>query len=242
VVESPLAPVGAAGVGTARQPGRHVPIRVVILRQQDLRRAEPQQFLRNRPLDRFGVGAGELRGGELAGGDVGVGDTGARALDQHGGEVIVGVTGEHTRLDDGAGGDDARDAALDDLPPLRRLADLLADGDLVPGGDQLGDVGLGGVVRHPGQWQLLPPPHLARGEGDVEDARGDLGVVLEHLVEVAETEEEEDIGVLALDRQVLLPDRRRHRPSVQGEGVYVHINMADYRTAGCAVQAWRARL
>jgi len=109
---------------------------------------------------------------------------------------------------------------------------LLADRHLVPGGDQPGDVRLGGVVRHPGQRQLLPAPHLARGEGDIEDARGDLGVLLEHLVEVAETEEEEDIGVLALDRQILLPYRRRHRPSTPSWYTYTIMDRSIVGRAG----------
>ena len=47
----------------------------------------------------------------------------------------------------------------------------------------------------------------ARGQGDVEDPRGELGVVEEHLVEVAHAEKENRVPVTGLDLPVLLHER-----------------------------------
>jgi len=48
---------------------------------------------------------------------------------------------------------------------------------------------------------------VARGEGELQFARGGFGVVEEELVEVAEAEEEQGVGVLAFGRQVLTHER-----------------------------------
>ncbi len=47
----------------------------------------------------------------------------------------------------------------------------------------------------------------ARGELDVEDARADLGVFEEHLVEIAEAEKQDRVGDLLFDAQVLRDER-----------------------------------
>lgn len=44
---------------------------------------------------------------------------------------------------------------------------------------------------------------VARGEGELEFAGGDDGVVVEELVEVAEAEEDEGVGVCVLGGTVL---------------------------------------
>ena len=48
---------------------------------------------------------------------------------------------------------------------------------------------------------------VAGGEGDLEFAGGDDGVIVEELVEVAHAEEDEGVGVLALGSHELLHDR-----------------------------------
>ena len=148
------------------------------------------------------------RGGELAGGDVGVGQARAQrsAVErQHErGEVVVALLGEQSRLDQRARRDHAAHDPRDELLALGRLvADLLGDGDLVAGVDQLGDVAVDRVVGHAGQRHTLVLADRPRGQDDVADARHDLGVVVEGLVEIAQAEEQDDVGVLLLERQVL---------------------------------------
>ncbi len=59
----------------------------------------------------------------------------------------------------------------------------------------------------------------ARGEREVEQLRGALGIPVEHLVEVAHAIEEQHVGMLALQGQVLLHHRgvlRRGRFELHG--------------------------
>ena len=103
----------------------------------------------------------------------------------------------------------SRHAALDELAPVR-LADLVADRDLIPGGNQAGDVALSGVTGDARHRNALAASHLARCEGDVEHRGGQPGIVVEGLVEVAQPEEDDDVGILSLNGEVLAPDRRTH--------------------------------
>ena len=67
------------------------------------------------------------------------------------------------------------------------ILDLLADGDAVPGADELAEILGGGLDRHAGERHAV----AARGERDVEDPRRELGVLVEHLVEVADPVEQD---------------------------------------------------
>ncbi len=60
---------------------------------------------------------------------------------------IVGACGlEHRVGQDGAGGDDAGDLALDDALGLRGVFHLVAEGDFLAGAEELGEVEVDGVV------------------------------------------------------------------------------------------------
>ena len=99
------------------------------------------------------------------------------------------------------------------------VLELVADRDLVAEPQQPRDVG---VALVPGI------PHIGIGSGSCllrevsvrpEQARAAHRVVEEHLVEVAEPEEQERVGVLDLDAGVLLHERRfRRRASRRSDG------------------------
>ena len=120
----------------------------------------------------------------------------------------IALLGEQVALGQRARRDDADDLALD--RPLGRadLADLLADRDRLAEPDQLGEVAVDRVHRHAGHRDRLARARAARGQGDVEQAMRALRVVEEELVEVAHPVEEERVGMLGLDAQVLLHHRR----------------------------------
>ena len=172
-------------------------------REQDLPRGHAGQLAHGAVLP---VGPGEGGDEDLAGGDVAEGEPGTlRPGPERGEEVVLAVL-EHVALDQRAGGDDADDLPIDQPLGLGGVLGLFADGDLVALGDQPRDVRLGGVVRHAAHGGtlglgLVP---VAGGQGQAQLLRGELGVLVEHLIEVAEAEEEEAIGVLGLDRQILL--------------------------------------
>ena len=60
------------------------------------------------------------------------------------------------------------------------------------------------MVRHAAHRRLVLAAFVPRGEHEVEQRRGALGVLEEHLVEVAEPVEEDRVGDLPLDLEVLL--------------------------------------
>ena len=146
-------------------------------------------------------GAAELTGREFA-----EGDAGAVPGEKDGADVVAAVLGEHGAVRNGAGGDDADDIALHQALGQGRVLQLLADGDLVALGDELGNVSFGAVIGDAAHGRALfgvldvPVPG---GEREVQLAGGGDGVVVEHLIEVAETEEEQAVAVLLLDLLIL---------------------------------------
>jgi hypothetical protein len=83
-----------------------------------------------------------------------------------------------------AGRDDARHRTLHRPLGQRRVADLLADRHRNAELDQLGQVAVDGVVGNAGHGDRLAGRLAARGQRDVEQARGLLGIVEEQLVEI----------------------------------------------------------
>jgi hypothetical protein len=78
----------------------------------------------------------------------------------------------------------------------------------VAASDQAGDVVVHGVVGNAGHGHSLTFGHRARGECDLQLARDQLGVLVERLVEVAQPEEQDGVGVLLFEGQILASERR----------------------------------
>jgi hypothetical protein len=149
------------------------------------------------------AGVGIARDAEFAGRQVEPRGVQAGLVEGEGTEVVVLRGVELVGGEGRAGREDARELAFHELAGLGGLG-LVADGDLLAGGEELADVVVGRVVgdaRHRGR--------LAPGEGDAQQARADLGVLEEHLVEIAEPEEQERVRrEAALDLEVLDHHRR----------------------------------
>ena len=126
-------------------------------------------------------------------------------LGDDGDEVVVGVLGEERLLGDGPRGDDAGDLAADHAAALDalRVLHLVADGGLEAGADDLGEVGVEGVVRDAAH-RLAG----AVGEGEAEEGGGAAGVVHEELVEIPEAEEEQRVAVQVLPHRAVLAQHR----------------------------------
>ncbi len=146
-----------------------------------------------------GLGRGEIAGEKFSRGQVERGDAVAVRVRRDGGDEIVALRLELAGVEDAAGREDLRDLAPHDLTRLRCFH-LVANGHTPPGLEQLGDVALGRVVGHAAHGRAL-----ALGQREVEQARALLGVGEEHLVEIAEPEEQEGVGRdLALEPMILL--------------------------------------
>ena len=129
-------------------------------------------------------------------------------------ERLAGL--ERVLVDQRPGRDQPHDLAPHQLLSRTGNLHLIADGHLVPGGDQAGDVPSRRVMwdsRHGN-------PIFSLGAGrqrDAEQLRGEAGVVVEELVEVAEPEEEERIARLRLGLVVLAEHRRDRRRRLGGD-------------------------
>src|SRR5207244_4568620 len=168
------------------------------------------------------VPAAHLGGTDGAGREVDGGDAEAVALGGQRREQARRVRLEALLLEDRAGRDNAHHLALHEPAPARRR--LLAERDRVALGVDARDVGLRRARREAAQGNLVRVAAVPRRERQIEVPRGHLGVREEHLVEVAEAEEEDRLAVLRLDAEILreerpltssrpaLPDRLRHGP------------------------------
>ncbi len=58
-------------------------------------------------------------------------------------------------------------------------------------------------MRNASHGRLFTSPEITTGQGDFEFASYDLGVLIEHFVEIAHAKEEKRVGILAFDLQVL---------------------------------------
>jgi hypothetical protein len=117
----------------------------------------------------------------------------------------------------GAGRDDADDLAADEPLRLPRIFDLFADGDAEALANQPRDVAVGRVVRHAAHGDRAAAGVLRpRRERQLEGARGDERVLVEHLVEIAHAEEHDRVAMLAFRVQILAHGRRRGRDSRGG--------------------------
>ncbi len=142
---------------------------------------------------------------ELAGRDVQQGDARSTApvAARRARRKLFVVPLEVGRVGERAGRDHPHDVAAQELLALAPALELLADRDLLAGLDQPGDVALGGVVGDAGHRRAL-----SRGQRDRQQARPQLGILEEQLVEVAEAEQQQMIREPALQLPVLRHHRR----------------------------------
>ncbi|MEZ4366926.1 MAG: hypothetical protein R2939_11635 [Kofleriaceae bacterium] len=182
---------------------------------EDLARRHPRQLVAER------AHGGHLGHPELAGGDVEVRQRQRAAITAGGREVVRRARLEGIVIEDHAGRHHPHDLAPDQALGRARVLGLLADDDLVPGRGELGDVAARRVVRHPAHRHRIGLALVAGGEREAEQARGEHRVLEEHLVEVAEPEEHDRLGVAILDLQELPHQRRFGRlgPGHEGPGV-----------------------
>ena len=146
----------------------------------------------------------------VAGRHVAEGRAGVLPVQKDAAEEVAAPVVEAGAVDDRAGRDDADDIALDKAFGKRRVLGLLADSDLVALGDEAGDVSVARMVGDTAHRRLILRrlAAVARREREIQLARGELCVLVEHLVEVAQAEKEDRILILFLDLQILLHHRR----------------------------------
>ena len=142
---------------------------------------------------------------ELAGGQIEKGHAVGVLVEGEGDHVVVLTGIEGLRQHGRPRRNDFHHVPLDHAAGLLRVFDLFADGHLVPGSDEFGDVLLHGMVGHAGKRRLFPAARarIPRRERNAQFARDQPGVVAEGFVEIPHAEEENRILVLILHPGVL---------------------------------------
>ena len=158
-------------------------------------------------VDHVGLGV-IFKGGaaEFAGGDVAEGHAAGVACQIHSADVVAAPLLQHGAFGDGAGGDDTDHVPLDDALGQGRVLRLLADGHLVALGDEPGDIALGAVVgdaAHGGALLRVLNGPVPGGQGQVQLPGSHLGVLIEHLIEIAQAEKQQAILIVLLDLVIL---------------------------------------
>ena len=205
-VEARVAALHAAGESVGKQ-GFQLLVRIRARAQHRFGRRKARKLIAQMLRTvRAGKG-GDVR---VACGHIAERDARVLLVEEHAAQEVAAPVVQTRAVDHRAGGDDADDVALDEALGQRRVLGLLTDGDLVALGDEPRDVAVARMVRDAAHRRLLLGGFaaVARGENEIQLARGELRVLVEHLVEVAEAEKEDGILILLLDLKILAHHRR----------------------------------
>ena len=165
-----------------------------------------QYFRRAQAFD-FGVERcepGQFHHTESAGRKIQPGKTKTSAGAANAGEHGIATFIEQRFIGDGAGRDDAHHLAFHRTLSSAGFAALLANGDGLSLTDQFHQVGIESHRRHARHGNRGTGRGATLRERDVQQLRGTARIVVEHFVEIAHAIEQQHIGMLCLDAQVLL--------------------------------------
>ncbi|MBA7672525.1 hypothetical protein ES703_80702 [subsurface metagenome] len=149
---------------------------------------------------------GKLGGGELAGGDIDIGDAHPLLAPDQADQVVVALAVEQAGLDHRARGHQTDDLALHQAFGFAGFGHLLADGDLVATADEPRQVVVQSVIGDARHGHAMALAHISGGEDNLQLAGSQLGVFVKGLVEIAQAEEDNRLGVLSFDFEVLAAD------------------------------------
>jgi len=167
-----------------------------------------------------GIGGRGVLHPEFAGGKLEEGEAVEAAGAVDAGEVVRAGGLEHGVLEERAGRENGGDAALDDALGGGGVLELVAEGNLAAGAEDLRGVDVDRVVGHAAHRDAL-----ALGERDAQELGAEDRVVEEHLEEVAETEEEHGVAVELRLRAAVLKHHGRVRVG-HGGGILVRGTIA----------------
>jgi hypothetical protein len=160
-------------------------------RQQDLGRLEPGQL-------RLQSVVGNPRAGELTGADVGGGQRHLGIRLDHGDQPVVSPLVQERVRGDGPGRDGLDHLSADDVPGLCRVLHLLADGHPASHSNQALQVLVPGFDGDPGQGHVGGAAVVAGRESQAQEPGPFLGVLVEHLVEITDAEEDDRVRMARL--------------------------------------------
>ena len=185
-----------------------------LCRFEKLLRPGKQSFPRAQQLEFvaevvIGAATGEFRGLKFTGGKIDESKTDGRTRGMFGdGREETVFTG----VEEGAVGsctwcDDAHDFTAHEFFAGAGLFHLIANGDLEPGADQPRDIAFGSMVGNAAHGNGLALFAVARGQRDLEFARGDDRVFVEEFVKITQAEEQQGVRIARLNGVILLHQR-----------------------------------
>ncbi len=145
------------------------------------------------------VRCSELIGLNSAGRGIGKGQPPVLAVQRKGDQI----TRVSRIIQECAGGDHPDDIPADDALGQRRILYLFTDRDFLAGTDQAADVIFRGMIRNPAHGDLAPGILSAGGQDQIQDLGSGLGILVEHLVKIPQTEKKDTILMGGLDLSVL---------------------------------------
>ena len=151
----------------------------------------------------------QFRGMNFTGGNIRKADAGGLAFYKHATQIVVPVILQHTAFNDRTGGHYPDDVPLYQALGLGRVLHLLADGHLVTLGDQTGHIAFIAVERYPAHGGPLFLSAVPPGQGQFQFLGCQNCIVVEHLIEIPQTEKENFILVLLFDLKILCHHGRK---------------------------------
>ena len=173
----------------------------------DLRRRRPQNF---RPQD----GHRRFRHIKLARRNIREGNPCVPAVRQNRHQIVVFPVVQHHRVRHRPRRDHPDHLAFHQSFGQRRILHLLADGNLVSPFDQLLNVRIHAVKRHAAHRRTLFQPAVLSRQRQFQLVAGHLRILKKQLVKIPESEKQQTVRILLMNRKILLHHRRdAHRPS-----------------------------
>ncbi len=169
--------------------------------------AETQHLAGGKPAQLGGNGSGIRAGSgkESAGGQIAEGQAVLAALAVNAAHVVVFALLQHAAFGNRAGGDDPGDVPLHQSLGQRRVLHLFADGDLIALLNKSRNIGIHAVVGHAahGGLLLLGLAAVPAGQGQVQLPGRQLGVLVEHFIEVPQAEKQDAVLIPGLHLLIL---------------------------------------
>lgn len=171
--------------------------------EYDLIGGKPGQLIREGAV----IGVSELGGMNFTSGNIRHCQAILLPLRTDGGDEVILSLIEHTGLHQGTRGDNPDHLPLDHALGKPGVLHLLTDGNFVSFFDQPGDISFTAVIGYAAHGRTLLLTAVPSGEGQFQFLGRQNGIVIEHLIEVAQTVKEDMILMLLLDAEILLHHR-----------------------------------
>ena len=182
----------------------------------------------------------QFRSVDFTGGNIRKADAGCLAFYKHAAQIIVPVIFQHTAFNDRTGGHHPDNVPLYQALGLGRVLHLFADGHLVALGDQAGHIAFVAMERHPAHGCPLFLAAVPPGQGQFQFLGRQNCIVVEHFVEIPQTEKEDLILVLLFDFKILCHHGRKFSHTPHPDSLQFVSSLGLKRPHAAPQKPWKA--